>query len=103
MANFVSVLQQEEEPLYLNTLHGVVLAGDLERLKAMEKGETDLNILGVYASQLGTAKNAILIQMWYPFVMLHTSLPRGGSGHVALVRELELLRVGADWGDRVRG
>ena len=52
MANSVSVLQQEEEePLDLNTLHGVVLAGDLERLKAMEKGQIDLNALDEYVSQ----------------------------------------------------
>lgn len=64
MANAVSVLQQEqEEPLDLNTLHGVVLAGDLERLKAMEGGEIDLNALDQYVSQLGTGKNAVLIQM----------------------------------------
>ena len=81
MANAVSVLQQEEEaPLDLNTLHGVVLAGDLERLKAMEKGEIDLNALDEYVNQLGTVKNAVLIPMWYPFVGLHTSPPRGGSG-----------------------
>ena len=52
MANSVSVLQQEEEePLDLNTLHGVVLADDLDRLKAMEKGQVDLNALDEYVSQ----------------------------------------------------
>ena len=57
MANAVSVLQQEEEePLDLNTLHGAVLAGDLERLKAMEKQEIDLNALDEYVGQLGTAR-----------------------------------------------
>jgi hypothetical protein len=52
MANSVSVLQEEEEPLDLNTLHGVVLAGDLERLKAMEKRQIGLNALDQYVSQL---------------------------------------------------
>jgi acyl-CoA-binding protein len=51
MANAVSVLQkEEEEPLDLNTLHGVVLAGDLERLKAMETEETDLDALDEFVS-----------------------------------------------------
>ena len=58
MANSVSVLQQEEEePLDLNTLHGVVLAGDLERLKAMEKGQIDLNALDQYVSQSSIVEN----------------------------------------------
>ena len=57
MANSVSVLQQEEEePLDLNTLHGVVLAGDLERLKAMEKAQIDLNALDQYVSQSSIAE-----------------------------------------------
>ena len=58
MANSVSVLQQEEEePLDLNTLHGVVLAGDLERLKAMENGQIDLNALDQYVSQSSIVEN----------------------------------------------
>lgn len=62
MANAVSVLQQEEEePLDLNTLHGVVLAGDLERLRAMEMGEIDLNALDEYVSQLSVVETVVLI------------------------------------------
>ena len=58
MANSVSVLQQEEEePLDLNTLHGVVLAGDVERLKAMENGQIDLNALDQYVSQCSMVQN----------------------------------------------
>jgi len=79
MANAVSVLQQEEEESPdLNTLHGVVLAGDLEQLKAMEEQEIDLNALDEYG-----------------FTPLHLAADRG---HVELVREL--LRVGADRGVR---
>lgn len=70
MANAVSVLQQEEEePLDLNTLHGVVLAGDLERLKAMEKGQIDLNALDEYVSRFSIfEKKPGLIRMWECFL-----------------------------------
>jgi len=65
MANAVSVLQQEEdEPLDLSTLHGVVLAGDLRQLKAMEKGQIDLNALDEFVSQLSIIKKVVLIRVW---------------------------------------
>ncbi len=80
MANAVSVIQQEEEePLDLNTLHGVVLAGDLERLRAMGQGEIDLNFLDEYVSTFGMTKDVVL-DTNNVFIGVYTAAPRGGPG-----------------------
>lgn len=79
MANAVSVLQrEEEEPLDLSTLHGVVLAGDLERLRTMETGGVDLNALDEYVSPLGMAEPLCIDTRCV--IGVHAPPPCGGSG-----------------------